>query len=84
MIFTKGFEYKGFIYGWHKRELYRLPSVSGLRTYPTKKLNAIKIGNAAGYRLKKDKRTVQQCLDMTRIFIQPIIIEAHEATEVPF
>jgi hypothetical protein len=64
--FKYGFEYKGFLYGWHKKELYRLPSLANdNRKYGIKKLNLIEIGNSKGYRLKQDKLTVTRCVEIT-------------------
>ncbi len=64
--FKYGFEYKGFLYGWHKKKLYRLPSIAkDERKYSIKKLNLIDIGESKGYRLKRDKLTVTQCVERT-------------------
>ena len=43
MKFVFGFEYNGILYGWNKKELYKIPSL--------RKLNQIMIGNQVGYRL---------------------------------
>ncbi|QQV91498.1 hypothetical protein M1M25_gp063 [Tenacibaculum phage Gundel_1] len=58
--FKYGFEYKNFLYGWNKKELYRLPIIVHKRSYPLKKLNSIKINSHKGYRIVKDKKTIKQ------------------------
>lgn len=81
MIFKKGFYYKGLLYGWYKKELYRLPMqqnyVLGL-----KKLNVIKVGNKEGYRVAKDKKTIAQCMAMSTTINKKVEILVHE--DVPF
>ncbi len=39
--FKYGFEYNDFLYGWNNKELYRLPSKSGNKSYGLKKLDSI-------------------------------------------
>ncbi len=58
--FKYGFIYDGFMYGWHKKELYRLPSTSGNKSYGIKKLSTILVGTKVGYRIKRQKFTVEQ------------------------
>jgi hypothetical protein len=80
--FKFGFEHKGFLFGWHKKELYRLPSVSiNNKKYGIKKLNLIDIGNTKGYRLKKDKFTVTQCVEMTRLIEEAV--KTYEEKNIP-
>jgi len=64
--FKYGFEYKGFTYGWSKKELYRLPSVSGNKSYGLKKLPLILVGSKSGYRIKKDKFSIDQLKSMSK------------------
>lgn len=71
---TCGFEYKGFHYGWFNEELYRLPSFVGSKKYVLKKLNVIKVGKNKGYRIKRDKLTIQQIKEMTVEMIREIHI----------
>ena len=68
LTFRYGFEHKGFVYGWCKKELYRLPSESCLKTFCLKKLNKIMIGNKEGYRVKRDKFTIEQLQAKTELF----------------
>lgn len=67
--FDYGFIHEDFIFGWNKEELYRLPSTSGNKTYGLKKLNQIMVGVKVGYRIKKEKYTIQQLKDRT-IFME--------------
>lgn len=66
--FKYGFEYDGFLYGWNNKDLYRLPSKSGNKSYGLKKLDSIIVGNGVGYRIKKQKLSIKQLKEMT-IFI---------------
>ena len=70
--FKYGFFYKDFLYGWHQKELYRLPSNSGNKKYGLKKLNVIQIGNKTGYRIKRDKLTINQLEQKTIVINQEI------------
>jgi len=65
LIFKYGFQYDGFLYGWNKKELYRLPSKSGNKSYGLKKLEQIKVGNSSGYRLKGAKLSIFQLKQLT-------------------
>ena len=66
MDFKYGFTHKGQPYGWYKKELYRLPFTKQLRSYSLKQLSLIKIGNKQGYRVSKDKLSLQQLKCMTK------------------
>lgn len=76
MQFTRGFEYKGIRYGWKSGELYRLPTVIGVRVYGLKKMNLIPIGNLEGYRVSLDKKTIAQLKAITKTINFKIV--AHE------
>lgn len=65
IIFKYGFEYDGFLYGWNKKELYRLPSKSGNKSYGLKKIEPIQVGKGTGYRIKTKKLSLYQCKQMT-------------------
>ena len=41
MRFRYGFNYKGFKFGWHEGELYRLPSIVNRKQFPFKKVPKI-------------------------------------------
>jgi hypothetical protein len=81
--FNYGIEYKGFIFGWHKKELYRLPSTSGRYSYGFKKLNAIMVGNQLGYCLKRDKFSMKKLEEKT-IIIPKQTISILKSEHLPF
>lgn len=83
LIFEYGFTHKGFKYGWFNKELYRLPSKSKNYNYPLKKLNEIKIGNSTGYRIKKDKLSLNQLMGKTKD-IKKVSIEILNNKHLPF
>lgn len=84
IIFKYGFEYKGLNFGWKNKILYRLPSEKNLRNYPLKKLNPIKIGNKTGYRVVKDKKTIDQLMEITEIINFEYIVNGHKNQDCPF
>lgn len=60
LVFKYGFEFDGFLYGWNNKDLYRLPSSSGNKFYGLKKLDVIKVGSGLGYRIKREKLSINQ------------------------
>lgn len=82
MKFKYGFWHKDFLYGWYQQELYRLPSNNGNKNYGLKKLNPIKVGNKSGYRVKRDKLTIDQLEEKTIVINQEI--SKIEDKDLPF
>ncbi len=73
LLFKIGFTFQGFNYGWFEGDLYRLPSKGVRRHYPLKKLDLKTREKAAPfYCLKKAKKTVQFCKDISKEFSKPI------------
>lgn len=83
-IYRYGFKYKNFTFGWFKKNLYRLPSESNLKFYPLKKLNIIDIGNKKGYRIVRDKKTIEQLQEMTEVINYKHIINGNKSEHTPF
>jgi len=83
LIFKYGFEFNGFLFGWNSKELYRLPSVSGVKHYGLKKLPQITVGNKIGYRIKREKFTIDQLKYKTQL-IKPIEINILKDKDLPF
>ena len=79
LVFKYGFTFEGFEYGWHKKELYRLPSTINNRTYGFKKLEEIKIGCQYGYRIKRNKFTTKQLLGKTAFISREIQVLKDES-----
>jgi hypothetical protein len=80
--FKYGFEYDGFLYGWNNKDLYRLPSVSGNKSYGLKKLESIIVGNGVGYRIKTKKLSVNQLKQLT-IFIDKEYQVITDSVDIP-
>lgn len=70
--FKYGFDYKSFQFGWLDKELYRLPSKTGNRFFPLKKLKKIKVGKGYGYRVKRDKLSLIQLEAKTKVINKKI------------
>jgi len=71
------------MFGWHKKELYRLPSEIGGRYYPLKKLNPIIVGKQLGYRCKRDKLSMAKLKGITiGIACKKVTIISHK--DLPF
>jgi hypothetical protein len=66
MLFRYGVEWKGYMFGWFEKELYRLP-IKAEKNLLLKKLNPIKVGKRIGYRLRRDKLSVEQIKSMTKV-----------------
>jgi len=82
--FKYGFEYKGFNFGWKDKKLFRLPSEKNLRNYPLKELSIINIGNKKGYRVLRDKKTIDQLMELTEIINFKYIVNGHKNKDCPF
>lgn len=78
MIFTVGFEYKGRMFGFKEKNLYRLPYENNLRFYGLKEIPFKK----DHYRLCRDKVGINKIKHL----IKPINIEVKliETNETPF
>jgi hypothetical protein len=72
--FSYGFTYKGMLYGWYRKELYRLPTKVGDRQYGVKKLTQIMVGCQIGYRIKRDRKTIEQLRQKTVILNEEVSI----------
>ena len=82
--FKYGFEYKGFNFGWKDKNLFRLPSTKHKKHFPLRKLSIIKIGNKKGYRVVKDKKTIDQLMEITEIINYTYTINGKDSTDTPF
>lgn len=82
--FKYGFEYKNFLFGWHKKKLYRLPSVSNNRNYDLKLLSRIKIGKQEGYRVVRDKKTINQLKELTEQINYTYVVNGYKSKDTPF
>lgn len=64
--FKYGFDYKGIKYGWNKKKLFRLPTFTNAkRSLTLKELSTIDIRNKKGYRVARDKKTIDQLMEIT-------------------
>jgi hypothetical protein len=76
--FKFGFEFNGLMYGWHKKELYRLPTTKNNRHYTLMKVGRYANGYYVGRRMKSDAIVKS----MTR-FIN-VKVEIIEDDQMPF
>lgn len=83
-VFKYGFDYKEMSYGWYKKDLYRLPSVIGLRTYSFRKLPLISIGNKKGYRIMQDPKTIEQLQQLTERIDYVYTVNGKNSDDTPF
>ncbi len=82
--FKYGFEYKGFKYGWLKKELYRLPSQKHRRHYGLRKLPIIKVGNKDGYRVVRDRFTIDQLMNLTERIDYRHVVNGAGSDDCPY
>lgn len=83
-IYKYGFEYKGFNFGWKDKSLFRLPSKKNLNYYPLKKLSLIDVGNKKGYRIMKDRKTIDQIMEITEVINYEYIINGNNSEDCPY
>jgi len=89
MYFKKGFYYKGYLFGWNKKSLYRIYKEDNLGL-PLRKCKLIPINsteitndkNKKGYKVGKDKKTINQLLKITTDINYTYEIVKHK--DVPF
>lgn len=62
-----GITFKGFLYGWKDKKLFRLPQVINKRFLPLKELQIINVGNNKGYLLNQKRLSMHQLESMTGI-----------------
>ena len=79
-----GVSYNGILYGWHEKELYRLPINIGSRYFGLKKLSKVKVGNNYGYRLSQKAYTISQLQEITCLLVEPFIINEIKNESTPF
>lgn len=60
-----GFEYKGVIYGWKFKKLYKLPYTKGLRSYQLKEIPMHCPKSTALYNIQRDKFSLKQLKEKT-------------------
>lgn len=77
-----GILHNGILYGWINKELYRLPSTKGTKTYCYKKMTPTIVGNNTGYYLGRRKKTLAQLQQMTTVINQRIFLTKDE--DLPF
>lgn len=82
--FKYGFTYKNLNFGWYKKELYRLPSFSNFRNYPLKKLSKIKINKKEGYRIARDRKTIEQIKELTELINYTYVVNGFNNKDTPF
>lgn len=67
--FNYGFFYKGKIYGWSEKKLYRLPQMIGERFYPKKECKPWK----DGFLLGSDRKSKRQLQSMTVVIDKEVV-----------
>lgn len=82
--FKYGFEIDGFLFGWNKKDLYRLPVFINKRAYSLKKLNKIKIGKKTGYRVYTKFRTIEQLRELTEVINYDYVINGNGNSDCPW
>ena len=74
-----GFKFKGKLYGWKDKHLYRLPQIIGNRFYSLKKCSK---WSDKGYYLGADRKSHDQLKAMTHFIDEEI--EVIVDSDVPF
>jgi hypothetical protein len=82
--FKYGFTYKELNFGWKDKKLYRLPSTKKLTIYPLKEVPQIEVGNKKGHRVCRDKKTIEQLMELTEVINYKYIINGKGSLDTPF
>lgn len=82
--FKYGFTYKEFNFGWRNKKLFRLPTIKNLKSYPIKELSTIDVGNKKGYRVVRDKKTIEQLMELTEIINYKYVVNGKGDDDCPF
>jgi glutaredoxin-related protein len=80
-----GFVHSGMLFGWHKKQLYRLPQMFNKRSYTFKKVNIFhcKKRNKKFYQCYKSDLTLEQVKQKT-VVIPKVVINIVESEDCPF
>ena len=81
---THGISHNDITYGWHEKELYRLPIHIGNRYFCFKKLTKVPIGNQFGYRLSQKAFTINQLQEKTCLLLSPYYLKEINHESTPF
>ena len=65
IYFKKGFYYKGLLYGWKNKKLYRLPKMVNNRSLSLLELTKLKVGNNYGCIVGLDRKSMKQLEQLT-------------------
>lgn len=65
MYFKYGFKYKNVMYGWNNKKLYKLPYVSGKRSYSLKEIPYYCFKSTIVYNIQRTKLTMNRLKQLT-------------------
>jgi hypothetical protein len=65
-LYKYGLEYKGVLYGWKDKKLYRLPYTSNLRSYQLKEVPFYCFKSTLVCNLQRNKLTLNRLKGMTK------------------
>ena len=81
-LYKYGFEYKGVLYGWKNKKLYKLPYTKDKRSYTLKEIPSYCFKSTLVFNIQKTKLTLNRLKKLTK----EINIEIVEYTnlKIPF
>ena len=77
MTFSAGFTMEGKVYGWHEKQLYRLPYTKGTKSFALRKMSPGRIGVTTVYFVGGKKRTIGSMISISSDLIPPVEIFTH-------
>lgn len=63
--FKYGFAYKGIIFGWYKKKLYRLPYIKYKRSYQLKEIPSYVFKSTVVFNICREKKTLNKLKFLT-------------------
>lgn len=65
MYFKYGFTYKGVIFGWYKKKLYKLPYIKDKRSYGLKEIPSYVFKSTVVFNVLREKKTINKLKELT-------------------
>ena len=65
-LYKYGFEYKGVLYGWKDKKLYKLPYIKNKRSYSIKEIKPNVFKSTIVYNIQRTKLTINRLKTLTR------------------
>lgn len=80
-----GLTYKGYLYVWIEKRLYRYPAMRNKRYYGLRIISEKMISSKTYYRIGRDWVSEVQLKDLTRLVqVEPVMLNFNDEPDLPF